>query len=278
MMYLTTAGGRSISLERPQVMGILNATPDSFSDGGRFFNLDAALRQAQAMIEGGAAMIDIGGESTRPGAASVSVAEELERVVPLVEAIAERFDTLISVDTSTPEVMRESAAVGAGLINDVRALQRPGALAVAAELQLPVCLMHMQGQPQTMQQAPRYQDVVQDVADFLLHRAAACREAGIGDELLMFDPGFGFGKTLSHNLSLLKHLPDLAAYGYPLLVGMSRKSMIDQVLGRPVDQRLAGSLGLAAYAALYGAAVIRVHDVTETVDLVRMIEAVRQAD
>lgn len=258
-------------------MGILNVTPDSFSDGGCYNSLDAGLRQAEAMLSAGAAMIDIGGESTRPGADKVSVEQELDRVVPLVEAIAQRFDTLISVDTSTPAVMRASAAVGAGLINDVRALQKTGALDAAVALQLPVCLMHMQGEPGSMQHAPRYEDVVSDVSLYLKRRADECVQAGLGTEQILLDPGFGFGKTLDHNLSLLRHLSELKGLGYPLLVGMSRKRMIGEVLDRPVDQRLYGSLALAACAVQQGAAVVRVHDVGATVDLVRMIDAVQQA-
>ncbi len=270
-------GSRSLDLRRPSVMGILNVTPDSFSDGGRFAARDAALRHAEAMLLAGADLIDIGGESTRPGAAPVSVEQELERVVPVVEAIARELEVIISVDTSTPEVMREAAAAGAGLINDVRALRRPGALQAAAATGLPVCLMHMQGEPGNMQDDPYYADITVEVAAFLEERVAACTGGGIARERILLDPGFGFAKHLEHNLTLLRELPRLHALGLPLLVGVSRKSMIGQVLGRPVEQRLYGSLALAALAVAHGAQILRVHDVAETVDVVRMIAAVEWA-
>ncbi|MBZ2189386.1 dihydropteroate synthase [Alcanivorax sp. JB21] len=255
-------------------MGVLNVTPDSFSDGGRFTGRDAALQQARQMHADGAAIIDVGGESTRPGALPVSEQEELDRVIPVVEAIAAELDTIISLDTSTPVVIREGARAGAGLINDVRALQRPGALDAAALSGLPVCLMHMQGEPDTMQQAPRYDDVVADVLGFLRARVQACEAAGIGRERLLLDPGFGFGKTLAHNLRLLRELDRLTIEGLPLLVGMSRKSMIAKVLGREVDERLPASLALAVMAAERGADILRVHDVRETSDALRMAHAV----
>lgn len=270
-------GDRELDLSHTHVMGILNTTPDSFSDGGQFLQLDAALRQVERMLEEGASLIDVGGESTRPGADPVSVDQELQRVVPVVEAIKARFSTIVSVDTSTPDVMRECALAGAGLINDVRALQRPGALAAAADSGLPVCLMHMRGDPKTMQQAPRYESILTEVGRFLSERVQACEQAGIARELLLLDPGFGFGKALEHNLELFAHMHLLQPAGLPLLVGVSRKSMIGQLLGRPVDQRLAGGLALATLAVVRGARIIRVHDVAATVDAVRMAEAVLKA-
>lgn len=267
--------GKTLSRTAAHVMGVLNVTPDSFSDGGRFVGLDQALYQAQAMIEAGAAIIDVGGESTRPGAQSVSEAEELARVVPVIEALSARFDTLLSVDTSTPVVMLAAGSAGAGLINDVRALQRPGALAAAAQTGLAICLMHMQGQPDKMQNQPRYGDVVAEVGAFFQHRLLACAEAGIARDRLLLDPGFGFGKTLEHNLQLLNRLDQVAIDQLPLLVGTSRKSMIGAVLNKPVDERLYGSLATVAAAVLKGAWIVRVHDVAPTVDVVRMLNAVR---
>ncbi|OHC26622.1 MAG: dihydropteroate synthase [Pseudomonadales bacterium RIFCSPLOWO2_12_59_9] len=271
-------GNRVLDLTRPQVMGILNVTPDSFSDGGRFHLRDAALRHAEAMVAAGASLIDVGGESTRPGALPVSAEQELQRVAPIVEAITAELDVIISVDTSTPAVMLEAARLGAGLLNDVRALRREGALAAAASTGLPVCLMHMQGEPGNMQQNPQYQDLLGEVRGFFVARLAACAAAGIPAERLVLDPGFGFAKNLQHNLSLFKHLRKLHEFGLPLLVGVSRKSMIGQVLGRDVDQRLAGGLALAALALTKGAKILRVHDVLETVDLVRMLAAVEAAE
>ncbi|MCQ4348174.1 dihydropteroate synthase [Pseudomonas stutzeri] len=271
-------GSRSLDLSRPQVMGILNVTPDSFSDGGRFNRLDVALRHAEAMVRAGATLIDIGGESTRPGAPPVSEQEELERVCPAVEAVARELDVIVSVDTSTAAVMRESARLGAGLLNDVRSLQRPGALAAAAESGLPVCLMHMRGEPGNMQDDPQYPDIHAEVHDFLAERIAVCEAAGIARERIVLDPGFGFAKTLEHNLRLFQQLGRLHAFGLPLLVGVSRKSMIGKVLERPVGERLYGSLALAALAVAKGAQIVRVHDVAETVDVVRMIAAVEWAE
>ena len=271
-------GSRFLDLARPQVMGILNVTPDSFSDGGLFSQRDAALRHAAEMVRAGAALIDVGGESTRPGAKPVSPAEELDRVAPVVEAVAAELDVIISVDTSTPEVMREAARLGAGLINDVRSLQREGALEAAAASGLSVCLMHMRGEPSTMQQDPCYADILVEVRNFLAGRMAACAAVGIAAERIMLDPGFGFAKTLEHNLSLFKHLELLHELQRPLLVGVSRKSMIGRVLGHEVGGRLYGSLGLAALAINKGAHVLRVHDVAETVDVVRMITAVETAE
>jgi len=271
-------GSRFLDLSRPHVMGILNVTPDSFSDGGRYGQRDAALRHAEAMLQAGATLIDVGGESTRPGARAVSSVEELERVAPVVEAIARELDVIISVDTSTPAVIRETARLGAGLINDVRSLQRDGALDAVADSGLPVCLMHMRGEPTTMQQSPQYPDVVAEVREFLLERLAACAAVGVGAERVILDPGFGFAKTLEHNLSLFKHLQSLHVLGRPLLVGVSRKSMIGKVLGHEVGERLYGSLALAALALSKGAHILRVHDVAQTVDVVRMIAAVEAAE
>ncbi len=271
-------GSRTLDLSRPQVMGILNVTPDSFSDGGRYNRTDAALRHAEQMLEAGAAIIDVGGESTRPGAPPVSAEEELQRVAPVVEQLVCRLDALVSVDTSSPALMREAALLGAGMINDVRSLSRDGALQAAAQGNLAVCLMHMQGEPQTMQDSPQYDDVTTAVRTFLADRVAACEAAGIARERLLIDPGFGFAKTLAHNLSLFRHMQALHDLHLPLLVGVSRKSMIGKVLGREVDQRLAGSLALAALAVQQGAHILRVHDVAETVDVLRMLEAVAEAD
>lgn len=271
-------GNRVLDLAHTHVMGILNATPDSFSDGGRYSQLDAALRHAEAMVLAGATLIDVGGESTRPGARPVSPTQEVERVAPVVEIIARELDVIISVDTSTPEVMLATAGLGAGLINDVRSLQRPGALEAAASTGLPVCLMHMQGEPGTMQNDPHYEDLLAEVSAFLLERMNQCVAAGIDRQQIILDPGFGFAKTLEHNLSLFKRMEALHALGRPLLVGVSRKSMIGAVLGRPVDQRLSGGLALAALAMTKGAKILRVHDVAETADVVRMIAAVQAAE
>ncbi|MDE3735565.1 dihydropteroate synthase [Pseudomonas resinovorans] len=271
-------GNRVLDLAQPHVMGILNVTPDSFSDGGRFNARDAALRHAAEMVSAGATLIDVGGESTRPGARPVSPTEELERVAPVVEILARELDVVISLDTSTPAVMREGARLGAGLINDVRALRRDGALDAAADTGLAVCLMHMLGEPGNMQQDPQYQDVVREVGEFLAERTQACLAAGVQGDRIILDPGFGFAKTLAHNLSLFKHMEALRELGRPLLVGVSRKSMIGQVLGREVHQRLSGGLALAALAVAKGACILRVHDVAETVDAVRMIAAVQAAE
>ncbi len=268
--------GHTLDLTRPRVMGILNVTPDSFSDGGVYFDPERALEQAQRMVEQGAAIIDIGGESTRPGASPVSVEEELRRVVPLVEALSKALPVPISVDTSKPEVMRETVAAGAGMINDIMALRLPGALEAVAQLQVPVCLMHMQGEPRTMQSAPHYDQVVSDVMRFLTDRVDACVLAGIPRERILLDPGFGFGKTLQHNLDLLHELDRFLSLELPLLVGISRKSMIGALLGdRPVDGRLHGSLAAAVIATMKGAAVVRVHDVAETADALKVVAAVR---
>ncbi|WP_122422223.1 dihydropteroate synthase [Pseudomonas viridiflava] len=271
-------GNRVLDLAHTHVMGILNATPDSFSDGGRYSQLDSALRHAQEMVAAGATLIDVGGESTRPGARPVSPAEEVDRVAPVVERIARELDVIISVDTSTPEVIVESARLGAGLINDVRSLQRLGALEAAAATGLPVCLMHMLGEPGDMQDNPHYQDLVGEVSVFLADRMERCEAAGIPKDRIILDPGFGFAKTLEHNLSLFRHMEALHALGRPLLVGVSRKSMIGAVLGRPVGERLIGGLALAALAMTKGARILRVHDVAETADVVRMIAAVEAAE
>ena len=272
-----SCGSRVLDLTCPQVMGILNVTPDSFSDGGRFVRMDEALRHAEAMVAAGAALVDVGGESTRPGALRVSEDEELQRVGPVVEAIAARLDVVISVDTSSPLVMRESARLGAGMINDVRALRRTGSVQAVAESGLPVCLMHMRGDPDTMQQQTQYVDLLAEVSDFLRARMAACAAVGIPAERIVLDPGFGFAKSQEQNLSLMKHLCSLQALGCPLLVGVSRKSMIGAVLGRETGQRLSGSLALAALAVAQGARILRVHDVAETRDVVRMVDAVMAA-
>lgn len=271
-------GNRVLDLAHTHVMGILNVTPDSFSDGGRFSQLDAALRHARAMVDAGATLIDVGGESTRPGARMVSPLEELERVAPIVELIHRELDVIISVDTSTPAVMREVARLGAGLINDVRSLRREGALDAAAATGLPVCLMHMFGEPGDMQDNPQYRDIVGDVGEFLVERVAQCAAVGITPDRIILDPGFGFAKNLQHNLSLFKHMDALHALGRPLLVGVSRKSMIGLALNRPVGERLHGSLALAALAIVKGARILRVHDVAETVDVVRMLAAVESAE
>lgn len=267
------ANGKCLDLSAPQIMGILNFTPDSFSDSGRFFRLDKALFQTEKMLNEGAAIIDIGGESTRPMAEEVSEQEELQRVVPLVEAVRQRFDCWISVDSSKALVMREAAKVGMDLINDIRALQQPNALQAAAELGLPVCIMHMQGQPRTMQANPKYTDVVQDVLAFLRNRSAECIAAGVRKENLIWDVGFGFGKTVQHNYQLLQRLTTFCEDGYPLLVGLSRKSMIGAVLDKPVEERLIGSAVGTLIAAQNGARILRVHDVAATADALKVWQA-----
>lgn len=270
-------GRHLLDLSFPRVMGILNVTPDSFSDGGQHVALDDALRHAEQMLAEGAAIIDVGGESTRPGALAIGSQEELDRVAPVVERLVRELDALVSVDTSCPAVMREASGLGAGMINDVRALEREGALLAAVGSGLPVCLMHRQGEPQDMQQAPNYQQPVEvEVAEYLARRVAECEAAGLRRNRLLIDPGFGFGKTVEHNLRLLKCMASLQALGLPLLVGMSRKSMIGKVLGRPVEERLFGGVALAAMALERGANILRVHDVAATVDAVNMTWAVLQ--
>ena len=269
---------RLLDLSSPKIMGILNFTPDSFSDSGQFFTLDKALFQVEKMLNNGADIIDIGGESTRPNAEIVTLEQELERVVPLVEAVRKRFDCLISVDSSKAEVFRQSALVGADILNDIRALQEPNALETAVELGLPVCLMHMQGTPQNMQQHPEYDDVVEEVADFLNQRIFACTMVGIPKEHIILDVGFGFGKTVQHNYQLLKHLNTFVASGYPVLAGLSRKSMIGNVVNKPVDQRVAGSIAGALLAVQNGAKIVRVHDVAETADALKVWQAMINVD
>ncbi|MFZ1574153.1 MAG: dihydropteroate synthase [Chromatiaceae bacterium] len=258
-------------------MGVLNVTPDSFSDGGHYANRDTALRQGERLAGEGADILDVGGESTRPGSSGVSVQEEIDRVAPVIEALAGCLALPISVDTSKPEVMRAAVAAGAGLINDVQALRRPGALIAAAALAVPVCLMHMRGTPASMQEAPAYADPVAEVADFLSERVRVCEGAGIPRQRLILDPGFGFGKTLEHNLALLAGLGRLAELGLPLLVGLSRKSMIGALTGREVGDRLAGSLAAAVLAVERGAILIRVHDVAATRDVVKVAWALMRA-
>ncbi|HKK14897.1 MAG TPA: dihydropteroate synthase [Gammaproteobacteria bacterium] len=278
MASVLDCAGRPLDLSTPQVMGVLNVTADSFSDGGRYLDPQAALEQARRMAEEGAAIIDVGGESTRPGAAPVSEDQELDRVIPVIEAIRRELAVPVSVDTSKPAVMRAAVTAGAGLINDVRALGEPGALEAAAAAGVPVCLMHMQGEPRTMQVNPVYADVVEEVRRFLLERARACAQGGIPAHRVVLDPGFGFGKTAEHNLLLLRHLEALTGTGYPVLVGLSRKSLIGKLLGLPTDQRLHPSVALAVLAVWQGAAIVRAHDVAPTVQAVRTCAAVRDAE
>jgi len=266
-------GPKTLDLSRPVVMGVLNVTPDSFSDGGRFLPVEAAVAHGVRLAEEGAAIIDIGGESTRPGAAPVSVDEELRRVVPVVERLRAATQAVISVDTSKPEVIREAVAAGAGLINDVRALAEPGALEAAAASGCAVCLMHMQGDPRTMQRAPSYVDVVKEVKAFLDEHVQRCRAAGVSSDRIAVDPGFGFGKTLEHNLELLRRLRELHDE-LPVLVGLSRKSMVGTLTGRSAAERVHGSIALAVIAALNGARIVRAHDVAATVDALKMVAAV----
>ena len=271
-------GQRVLSLDTPQIMGVLNVTPDSFSDGGQLLSNegllhDRLLERASQMVADGAAILDIGGESTRPGAAPVSLQEELDRVMGAVQLIAPRLDVILSIDTSTPEVMREAAQAGAGLLNDVRAFSREGAMAAAVASQLPVSLMHMSDEPERMQEQTEYVDVVTDVKAFLAHRIAACREAGIAKDQMMIDPGFGFGKTVAQNYEMLRRLEEFASFDLPILVGVSRKSMIGAITGRPASERVVPSAVLAVMAAARGASVIRVHDVAETADALAVWQA-----
>ncbi|GAA6134055.1 dihydropteroate synthase [Oceaniserpentilla sp. 4NH20-0058] len=267
-------GDRVLDLSAPHVMGILNATPDSFSDGGQFNSIESGLQHAMQMVSDGASIIDVGGESTRPGSTPVSLQQELDRVVPLVEKIAQRLDVCISVDSSSPEVFLEAHKAGAHLINDVRALQKAGALQAAKQTGLPVCLMHMQGQPETMQLKPEYHQVLDEVYDFLVSRIQACNDAGIETNQILVDPGFGFGKSLEDNYQLLAKLAHFKQLGVPVLAGLSRKSMIAGVLDNaPVDQRLYGSVAGAVIAAMNGAQILRVHDVKETSDALRVVKA-----
>ncbi|UAB69728.1 dihydropteroate synthase [Vibrio sp. SCSIO 43132] len=268
------SNNKTLSLSTPQVMGILNVTPDSFSDGGKFNRIDHALEQARSMIQAGASIIDIGGESTRPGAPEVSLQEELNRVIPVITALRAESDVWISIDTSKAEVMKQAVDAGADIINDVRALQEPGAIEVAAGAGVPVCLMHMQGQPRTMQSNPKYQDVLLEVGEFLNERVTACEKAGIKKEQLILDPGFGFGKTLAHNYHLLANLEKFHRFGIPLLAGMSRKSMIFKLLEKQPAECVVGSVTCASIAALKGAQIIRVHDVPETVEAMKIINTI----
>jgi len=269
---------RTLDLGAPVVMGVLNVTPDSFSDGGRYSERGAALRHACRMIEEGAAIIDVGGESTRPGATAAPLDEELRRVIPVIEALRRESTVFISIDTTKPEVMREAFDAGADIINDVRALTAPGALAAAASTRAGICLMHMQGEPRTMQLAPQYEDVVGEVGAYLTARVAACREAGIDAARLAIDPGFGFGKRVADNLALLKHLARFREMGVALAVGLSRKSMLATLTGRDDGDRTAGSVALAAIAVLNGARIVRAHDVAATVDAIRVAAAVSQGE
>jgi dihydropteroate synthase len=265
--------GRRLELGSPVVMGVLNVTPDSFSDGGRHAAPAAALRRAERMLEEGAAILDVGGESTRPGAAPVAASEELDRVLPVIVELS-RWPVVVSVDTSKPEVMRAALAAGAGLVNDVRALREPGAVDAVAASDAGVCLMHMQGEPRTMQAAPAYSDVVAEVRGFLADRVAVCEAAGIARGRICVDPGFGFGKTVEHNLALLRGLGRIAPEGLPVLAGLSRKSLLGALTGRPVESRLAGGIAAAVMAVVRGAHIIRTHDVAETVDALRVAAAV----
>ena len=275
---------RSVALHKntsrfpnPAVMGVLNVTPDSFSDGGRFAELDVARRHAERMADDGAAIIDIGGESTRPGAVDVSEAQELDRVLPIIEAIASTVNLPLSIDTSKPEVMRQAVAAGAVMINDVCALQESGALDAAADLGVMVCLMHMQGRPRTMQSQPEYSNVALEVTEFLGERVDACVAAGVSRDLITIDPGFGFGKTQAHNVELLANLRQLQTVGLPILVGLSRKSTLGELTGRDVDDRLSASISAAVIAVMNGAQIVRAHDVKETVDALRIAGAVMES-
>jgi dihydropteroate synthase len=269
--------GRTLDMAACHVMGVLNVTPDSFSDGGRFNQIDSALARAREMVADGAVFIDVGGESTRPGATPVPLQEELDRVCPVVEAIARELDVIVSVDTSAPEVMRETVALGAGLINDVRALQRPGAPEEMGRTDVPVCIMHIQGEPEHMQDNPTYRNVLQDVSAFLTERLRVVEAAGVRSDRIILDPGFGFGKTVQHNFQLLGALEQLKQLGHPVLAGMSRKSMLGHVTGRDVGERLSASLAAATIAALKGVSIIRAHDVRETVDAVKVVAAMEEA-
>lgn len=269
--------GRKVKFDRPRIMGILNVTPDSFSDGGQWLGKSQAIQHALAMQGAGADIIDIGGESTRPGAKAVPLQQELDRVIPVIEAIAPQLSVPVSIDTSKPEVMREAVQAGAGMINDVYALRQDGALQAATELTVPVCLMHMLGAPRVMQQNPVYDDVSAEIKSFLLERAKQCEVSGIPSQNIVLDPGFGFGKTLQQNLDLFFGLPELVASGYPVLIGMSRKTMIGQLTGRETRGRLPGSIAAAVLAAQAGAAIIRVHDVAETRDALKVATALWQA-
>jgi dihydropteroate synthase len=267
----------SLELDYPSVMGVLNVTPDSFSDGGKFVAPQEALKQAGNMIAAGADILDVGGESTRPGADSINEQEELDRVIPIIESICDEYDVAVSIDTSKPGVMREAVAAGAAMINDVGALQADGALSAAVELQQPVCLMHMQGQPRSMQAAPHYDDVVVEVVQFLEDRVKRCVKAGLGKDLLVVDPGFGFGKTPAHNIELLSNLRQLQRIGCPVLIGVSRKSTLGVITGRDVDDLLPASIAAAVFAVMQGAQIIRAHDVAETVDALSVVRKLTES-
>ena len=273
---LLRLGSQTLSLDRPLVMGVLNVTPDSFSDGGKFFATDAAIRQAERMFEAGAAIVDVGGESTRPGAGRISEDEELDRVIPVIETISDATDIAVSIDTSKPGVMRAAVNAGASMINDVYALRQDGAVEAASELDVAVCLMHMQGEPGTMQQNPGYQDIPGDILDFLSKRITACRDAGIDDEKIVIDPGFGFGKTHEHNVRLLASLDRFQELGMPLLVGLSRKSTLGALTGKDVEERLPAGIAAAILAVERGAHIVRTHDVDETIDALKIASAVMQ--
>jgi len=274
---INLARGRTLDLSEPVIMGIVNVTPDSFSDGGQFFNTTAALNHAMQLLDDGATILDIGGESTRPGAPDVSLEDELQRVIPIIKAIREQSDCIISIDTSKAEVMRQAIEAGADIVNDVRALQEDDALAVVAQYpDVAVCLMHMQGQPRSMQNDPHYDDLASEINDFFNQRIAACETAGIKQSQLILDPGFGFGKTLKHNYQILAQFNDYAQFDLPLLAGLSRKSMIGNLLNRDTENRLAGSLAGALIAAQNGAHIIRVHDVKETADVLGVYQACKQ--
>ena len=273
---LLRLGSQTLSLDRPLVMGVLNVTPDSFSDGGKFFATDAAIRQAERMFAAGAAIVDVGGESTRPGAGQISEVEELDRVIPVIETISDGTDIAVSIDTSKPGVMRAAVNAGASMINDVYALRQDGAVEAASELDVAVCLMHMQGEPGTMQENPGYRDIPGDILDFLSKRITACRDAGIDDEKIVIDPGFGFGKTHEHNVRLLASLDRFQELGMPLLVGLSRKSTLGALTGKDVEERLPAGIAAAILAVERGAHIVRTHDVDETIDALKIASAVMQ--
>ncbi len=277
MITSLDCAGKSLDLTQTQVMGILNVTPDSFSDGGLFVSVPEAVKQARKMVDEGALLIDVGGESTRPGATAVNAQEELDRVIPVIEAIHKELDVIVSIDTSKPEVMKHAVKAGAGFINDVRALREPRALEVAKETGAPVCLMHMLGEPRSMQENPQYDDVVKTVKTFLQERINACEEAGIPAEKILIDPGFGFGKTVDHNLTLIKNLTEFSELDKPIMMGVSRKSTIGTLTGRPVDQRVNGSVALTVLCCQSGAKIIRTHDVAATVDAITLTTAVMNA-
>jgi len=273
MSILKLPRGRELDLSQPHIMAVLNVTPDSFSDGGSHTSYDSAVNKALELLKQGATIIDIGGESTRPGAPDVSLEDELNRVIPVIKALRERSDCVISIDTSKAKVMAQAVAAGADLINDVRALQEPDALQTAAGLNVPICLMHMQGQPRTMQSAPKYDNLISEINDFFIQRIQACESLGIDKKQIILDPGFGFGKTLAHNYEILNQIDAFKIMGCEVLAGLSRKSMIGNLLSRDTDERLAGSLAGALIAAQKGAKIIRVHDVAQTSDVLKVWQA-----